>query len=192
MALHFTKNQILILKAFFNDSEKSYYLRQIGRLLGKEPGVFQRDINTLVTKGILKSYYQANSRFFKLSKDYPLYKELKSIISKTVGVEAILQKELSKIKEIKIAFMYGSFARGREDSLSDIDILIIGSIDENSLIRVVRKAEAKLSREINYVIFTKKDLIKSIKKKSVFLQDVLRGKKIFLIGNKNDLEKITT
>ena len=101
MPLKFTKNQALILEIFFNHPEKSYYLRELARMIEKEPGVFQKDINKLVEENILESYYEANRHFFKLNKKYPLYKELKSIFFKTIGIKGTLQRELGKIRGIE-------------------------------------------------------------------------------------------
>lgn len=190
MALNFTKNQTLILEIFFNHPEKVYYLRELGRLLGKEPGVFQKDINKLAESGILTSEYRAKSRFFALNKNYPLYKELKSIFFKTVGAEGQLRLILQDIQNIQTAFIYGSFARGIEDQLSDIDLMIIGSPDEDILINKISSLEERLGREINYSIFSPEDLKKGLARKEVFLEEITEKPKIFIIGNQNDLEKL--
>lgn len=187
MPIKFTKNQTLILEIFFNDPEKSYYLRELSRITGKQPGVFQKDINTLVEKNILTSEKVANSRFFKLNKNYPLYSEFKSIFFKTTGAQGQLNSALSGIKNIKIAFIFGSFAKKDEDSLSDIDLMIIGNPDENLLIFEIIKIENKIGREINYHIFSIEEWVKKEKQKDNFIKNVLSSPKIFLIGNENGL-----
>ncbi|MBU4299017.1 nucleotidyltransferase domain-containing protein [Patescibacteria group bacterium] len=190
MALKFTKNQTLILGIFFSDPQKSYYLRQLGRIIGKEPGVFQKDINRLVESGILLSEYQANSRFFKLNKNHPLYPEFKSIFFKTLGAEGKLKKILGKIQNIKVVFIFGSFAKNKEDSFSDIDLMLIGNPDEDLLISKISKLESQLDREINYHIFSLTDWGKKLKEKDSFIENILAQPKIFLIGNKNELSRI--
>ncbi len=187
MPIKFTKNQTLILEIFFNDPEKSYYLRELARITGKQPGVFQKDINALADKNILISEKVANSRFFKLNKNYPLYGELKSIFLKTVGAQAQLKNSLSKIKNIKTAFIFGSFAKKNEDSISDIDLMIIGNPKEDLLMPEIIKIENKTAREINYHIFSSEEWEKKIKQKDNFIRNVLAGEKIFLIDNKNGL-----
>lgn len=111
MPINFTKNQTLILKLFFNNPEKSYYLRELGGILSKQPGVFQRDINKLTESGVLLSEYKAKSRFFKLNKKYPLYKELKSIFFKILGAEGKLKEILEKFNNISIAFIFGLYTK---------------------------------------------------------------------------------
>lgn len=191
MTLQFTKNQIKILEVFFNHPEKSYYLREIGRLLGKEPGVFQKDINKLVENGVLTSEYQANSRFFKLNQNYPLYKELKSIFFKTLGAEGRLKEILKTDKNIKIAFIFGSFAQKKEDSFSDIDLMLIGNPNEDLLITKISQLENRLDREINYHIFSETNWQKTIQREDAFLKNILSGPKIFLIGDKNELSGLS-
>lgn len=86
----------------------------------------------------------------------PIYNELASIILKTEGVAKELQDSLSEIG-VEVAFIYGSFASGKAGVDSDIDIFIIGEVDEDNLIIKIREVEKKLSREINYVLFTAKE-----------------------------------
>jgi predicted nucleotidyltransferase len=177
----FTKNQGLVLEIFFNNPENAYYLRQISRLLNKKPGVFQRDINNLVKNGILESYYQGNNRFFKINKNHSLYKELKSIFFKTIGIRGKLEKIVKEIEGIKKAFIYGSFARGEEQKQSDIDLCIIGSIDENYLIKKLTELEKKLNREINYILISEKEYKNRLKNKDSFLENINKQDKINLI-----------
>lgn len=190
MPLNFTKNQILILELFFKNPEKSYYLRELGRIINKEPGVFQNDINKLAEKGILNSEYRAKSRFFSLNKNHPLYKELKSIFFKTVGAEGRLKETLKDIKGIKMAFVFGSFAKKDEDSFSDIDLMLIGKVFEKELIPSIVKLEKKLEREINYHIFSSSDFAKKVKEKNSFIKNILAGPKIFLISDEKELSRI--
>jgi predicted nucleotidyltransferase len=190
IGLNFTKKQVQILEIFFNNPEKSFYLRQLARMLRVEPGVFQKDINKLVKNALLTSEFQANSRFFKLNKNYPLYQEIKNVFFKTVGAEGRLKRLFSQLKKIEFAFIFGSYAEGKEDSLSDIDIMIIGNINEKDFISELIKIEEQLDREINYHIYTKQDLQKKIKDKNSFIKNIINKPKIFLIGNEKDLSKI--
>ena len=186
----FTKNKAELLGLFFTNSEKSYYMQEIGRILGKKPGTFQRTLNNLVSDGILLSEYKANSRYFSVNKKYPIYKELKSIIFKTIGIQGSIRGVLKEIKDIRLAFIYGSYAKSKESYLSDIDIVIIGKPDEEILINRLDNLEEKLQREINYKIYTYKNLKKEITEREPFIIDILRDKKIMLVGRENELSKI--
>lgn len=84
-----TKNKAKLLRLFYADPSRAFYMQEIGRALGKKPGVFQRTLNKMEEEGILSSEYKANARYFKANTKYPIYKELKSIISKTSGALVI-------------------------------------------------------------------------------------------------------
>ena len=82
-----SKNQLLLLRLVYANPEKSFYMQEIGRILGKKPGVFQRTLNGLVEDGILLSEFRGHARFFQANARYPLFPELKKIVEKTAGVE---------------------------------------------------------------------------------------------------------
>jgi predicted nucleotidyltransferase len=185
-----TKTQAELLKLFLTNPDRSFYMQEIGRILGKKPGIFQRTLNNMVLEGILISEYRANARYFKANKDYPLYNELKSIVFKTVGVQGGIKDILEEIGNVKFAFIYGSYAKARETYLSDIDIAIIGNPDEDRLVKELDRLEGKLQREINYKLYTLKEFKKEIKENEPFVLEILRDKKVMVIGDENGLREI--
>ncbi|MCU0651942.1 MAG: TolC family protein [Candidatus Omnitrophica bacterium] len=117
----FSKNTLKLLKVFYAYPEQQFYIQELGRILKKKPGAFQRALYNLEKDGALKSEFKANARFFSINKDYLFYKEFKSIVAKLsvfVGLFFILNfniglasekeaetLELSSLKDtIKIAF----------------------------------------------------------------------------------------
>ena len=186
-----SKTRAALLELFLTNPESSFYMQEVGRILGKNPGTFQRTINNMVSEGILISEYKANARFFQANKEYPIYKELKSIVFKTVGVQGRIRDALEEIGNVKFAFIYGSYAKARETYVSDIDLVVIGNANEDTLIKVLDSLEDKFQREINYKLYTFKEFKKEIKEKEPFLLEIMRDKKIMLIGNENELRKIS-
>lgn len=185
-----TKNKAELLRVFFTNPGKSFYMQEIGRILGKKPGVFQRTLNKMVAEGVLESERKANTRHFWANNQYPLYKELKSIIFKTVGIQGSLREALNDFKKIRLAFIYGSFAKIKENNLSDIDIMIIGEPNESVLIARLDKLENQLQREINYHLYSLRSFKSDIKNGNPFLKGIIRDKKIMLIGSENELRQI--
>jgi predicted nucleotidyltransferase len=185
-----TKNRADLLRLFFTNPEQSFYIQEMGKILGKKPGVFQRTLNNMEKEGILKSEFKANAKFFKANKDYPLFKELKSIVFKTVGVTGSLKEALEKIGRIHCSFIYGSYAKAKENYLSDIDLVVIGEPDEDALIGKLDKLEGILKREINYKLYSLKQFKSNLKEKEPFLLEILRNKKVMIIEEENELRKI--
>jgi predicted nucleotidyltransferase len=186
-----TKNRAELLKLFFTNPDRNYYMQQIGRILDKKPGTFQRTLNNLVFEGILESEYRANARYFGVNKNYPLYNEVKNIVFKTVGIKGSLENILREVGNIESACIYGSYPMGKENYLSDIDLLVIGLPNEDKLVKKLDKLEEKLQREINYKLYTLKDVKKEINDEEPFILEILKNKKIMLIGDENELRKIS-
>lgn len=188
--IEFSVNKAALLRLFFANPDRSFYMQEIGRIISKKPGVFQKAINSLAREGILVSEYKANVRYFNINKEYPLYNEFKSIVFKTVGVSDNLKKVLQKTGNIDFSFIYGSYAKGNKNYLSDIDMVIVGSPDENLLIEEFDKLGDSLKREINYKLYSLKYFKKAIAAKEPFLLEVLKDKKIILWESESELRKI--
>ena len=178
-----------LLMLYITNPTKKYYLRELERILDFSVGNIRRELINLENSGLFLSENKGNLVYFFLNKKYPLLKEVKSIILKTSGVSKILRNNLKKIKGVNQAFIYGSFAAGDERADSDIDLMIIGKVDEEKLIEEINKIEKKLQRDINYTIYEKHDFKKKKEDGNAFIIDILKKKKIFLIGDENDLWK---
>ncbi|MBN1982076.1 MAG: nucleotidyltransferase domain-containing protein [Chitinivibrionales bacterium] len=186
-----TKNRAALLRLFYTNPDQSYYMQEIGRILNKKPGYFQRTLNKMVDEGILISELRANARYFKVNKDYPLYEELKSIVFKTVGVLGSIREVMQKLGNVEYCYIYGSYAKGKETSLSDIDLVVIGDVDEDKFIKGLDKLEQLLKREVNYKLYTMIEFRRAKKKREPFLMEILQDRKIMVIGEEGELRKVS-
>jgi len=64
-------------------------------------------------------------------------------------------------------------------------------LDEDRLIRELDKLEEQLQREINYKLYTLKEFGKEVEGRTPFLVEILRDKKVMVIGNETELRKIS-
>lgn len=187
--LKLSRNKALLLRLFYTNPDHQFYIHEIGRILNKKPGVFQRTLYEMEREGILRSEYKANARFFRANRDYPLYDEYKSIVFKTIGVIGSVKEVLEKAGPIDFSFVYGSFAKSKENYLSDIDVVIIGSPDEDKIIRDFEKLEEQLKREINFKLYSLKEFLTGVRHKDPFLLGILKDQRIMLIGGEDELRE---
>lgn len=179
-----SQNQLLLLGLFYTNPKKSYFMQEAGRILGKKPGVFQRALNALVKDSILLSEYRGHARFFQANTRHPLYPELRGIVSKTSGAEGALRHLMERLDGVRIALIYGSFAKGKEREDSDIDLLIVGDPKaETQLIKEIRGLEGKLQREINYKLYSEPEYRRRRAKRDPFLEEIRTDKRLVLKGD---------
>lgn len=183
-----SKTRQILLSTFFSNPEKEHYTRQLASMLGISVGAIHREIKNLIFSGVLNARDVGNIKLFSLNKQNPIYEELKNIISKTEGAIRLVKDSLSKVKGVKVAFIYGSFAKGDERQDSDLDIFLIGdTIDEDELALCMSALEKKLFREINYTRYAENEYIKEKKRKNSFILETVKGEKIFVKGDEDDI-----
>ena len=110
---------------------------------------------------------------------------------KTIGLADVLKFALASASDrIAAAFVFGSVARSSDNAESDVDIIIIGSVDFAEAVNLLYAAQTTLQREINPKVFAAEEWKKKLKAKSAFVIDVLSKPKIFLIGTQRDLDQL--
>lgn len=182
-----SKTRKELFRIYFTNPDNEYYLRELERILDIPVSMIRNELVNLEKGGMFISKKKGNSIYYCLNKAYPLFEELKSIVFKTVGIQGLLKEALKKVKGIAVAFIYGSFAKKEEAVGSDIDLFIVGKINETMLIREIKKLEGVLKREINYSIFTRDEFKKKVKEKDSFIIDLLENPKIFIVGSEDVL-----
>jgi len=168
-----SKTREAILALYFSHPEKKYYLRQLEKMLHFPVQNIRRELINLEKNSIFKREKSGNQVFYFLNRKSPIYSDIRNIISKTIGIENQIRESLSGISGINKAFIFGSFADGTQDSLSDIDIIITGDIDEDVLIEKISRLEDKFEREINYHIYSEKEFRERRNEENSFISKIL-------------------
>jgi predicted nucleotidyltransferase len=181
--------RVEILSTFFMNPERELYLREVARLTGEDHKSVSRELRNLEEIGLLSSRNEGNLKFFGLNKGFVIYEELKSIFMKTRGAVGVLKEAVSRGRDIDYAFIYGSFAIGRERAESDIDVMVIGGISLEGVLALLRGPEEILSREINVSLYDLQEIQRRVKDNDPFIMEVLGESKIMLIGNENELRR---
>ena len=86
--LYLTRSNIRqdLLTLFFTNPSKRFYLRELERVLGYSAGSIRREILKFQRDNLFKTEKLGNLIYYSLNTKHPLFKELKSIVSKTAGV----------------------------------------------------------------------------------------------------------
>lgn len=183
-----SKTRIKLLNLLLFNPKNKYYLRELEKLLKVNINAVRREIKNLLELGLVLGEKRGNQKLYFINERAPIYNELKSIFLKTENIGSALKKNLEKIGMLNLAFIYGSYARGSVSITSDIDICVVGDIDEKELVRVIGESEKILMREINYVLFTEKEFRKRIKNKEPFVTEIIKRPKIIICGGLNEFK----
>lgn len=153
-------NTILRQKLFafvFTHSDEFFYVRELSSQLGLDVGNLSRELTRFAEDGIFEYQKKGSLKLYRLNKDYPLYNEYKSIVFKTLGVEAKLKSLVESESLVSHAYLYGSYAQNKEKVDSDIDILLVAEKEPEDFLLNIKELENVLRRDINYTLLSKEE-----------------------------------
>jgi predicted nucleotidyltransferase len=185
-----SKVRIELLNTFFLHPEKSFYLRELERITGEDYKNVSTELKNLESLGLLASRKSGNLKYFQVNSGFLIYPELKSIFFKVRGAPGLLKQALSDDKDVEYAFIYGSFAAGTENDKSDIDLMVVGEMALETLLKRLREPEKLLGRDINPSLFQISEMKQRMKDQDPFIGRLIAEPKIMLIGNEDDLRRL--
>jgi predicted nucleotidyltransferase len=187
----FSRSRRAVLALLLVRPGEEFFLRQIVRACGGGMGAIQRELQQLVEAGILRRTVRHKQVYFQADAACPIFEELKSIVLKTAGLADVLRAALMALSDrIDVAFVCGSTARRTQNSQSDVDLLLVGDVSFADAVAALHEAQARLSREINPVVYSRAEFSARLREDHPFLRNVVANEKIFLLGDDRGLERL--
>jgi len=163
----------------------------LAEFLHTRPSSLQRELSSLVQSGILEQRRDGRRTYFKAEIQSPIFRELRSIFEKTVGLIPTLRVALQPFaNKIICAFVYGSIARREEHATSDVDLMVIGSVGLADLAPSLGKVEKRLGREVNVTDYSVEEFRQRVTERDHFLTTVLKGSLQFVKGEQRALDAV--
>jgi predicted nucleotidyltransferase len=185
------KTRGAILALLLNTADEPLHVRRIARLAELGLGPTQRELKLLTRLGVLKRQEVGRQVLYSIDPSCPVQQELRDLILKTFGVAGMLQRAMRPLAaEIRVAFLFGSFAQGRQKSASDIDVLVIGDASFTAVARVLLESQRQLKREINPAVYRPAEFAAKLRDGHPFLTAVMGAAKTFLLGDENELSRV--
>src|SRR5450432_1082670 len=182
-----------LLALFLLHPEFSAHVRELGRVTGRAPGTLLRELSRLADAGVLTRTSIGNQVHFQANPACPIFEELRGIMKKTSGIADVLREALEPLRaRIHVAFIYGSIARGDERRGSDLDLMIVGDVTFADVVGALQEASNSLRREINPNLYPLRELKRRLAVGEPYLERVMEGRKIFIIGGDDDFGKLAS
>jgi predicted nucleotidyltransferase len=187
----FGKTRQAVLALLYGRADSSFYTKQILDAVKIGRGTVQRELKNLTDTGIIIREVQGRQVYYRANARCPIFGELKNIVRKTFGMADVIRESLSpNADKIRVAFIFGSVARGTDDRRSDVDLMVVGKISFGDVVSLLTPAEQKLGREVNAVVYPVAEFKKKVKEDHHFVKTVLEEEKIFVMGDKDELRRL--
>jgi hypothetical protein len=202
-----SKTRVKLLQLFYQNPNRSFYVREITRKIDEQINSVRRELANLLSLGLIKSETNNNRLYYEVNQTFEHYLALSSIFggkkykpgkksvviaeaSDTVQavvsdqqlVEDPFAKELSKVGNVRLAVYTGQFTR---DDSAGTDIVIVGDVNLAAIENLVSELESSEKKELRYTIFTPEEFIYRKEVNDKFVVKLLDSKKIILINRDN-------
>jgi len=135
----------LLVKFFFNPKTRSY-LRELSKEFDVSTNSVREELNQLTRTHLLKSQRSGRQVFYMANPEHPLFNELKSMVSKVMGLDQVIDGIINRLGDLEKAYLIDDYAEGRDTGI--IDLLLVGNIDQYHLNDLSRKTERYINRKI--------------------------------------------
>jgi predicted nucleotidyltransferase len=172
------------LGLLFGQPKRTFFVTELIELACAGRGAVQRELSKLERSGLVSTEKRGNQKYYRANPSAPIYKELCSIVRKTVGSEQTIRAALEPLDgRIAVALIYGSIAKGADTAKSDIDLLIVADdMTLEELYACLGPGEKLLGRAINPTLYTRREFRSRRKGGNAFLKRILNGPTILLKG----------
>ena len=164
-----------LLKLFFESPEKSFYVREMTRVIDEQINSVRRELSNLESIGVIKNETFDNKVYYSANSKHPFCRPLVEIFSKKI--DAILEKDTREnvweenCRPVK-NYLKGLIVTNRLPGQEGIDLLIIGNDKTKKLTRWAEVIEKKQGKPINYVIMSPDDYTYRKNVRDRFIQDI--------------------
>ena len=148
-----SKTRIKLLIRFFFNPETRSYLRELAKEFNCSTNSVREELNQLTNTKLLISEKNGRQVIYKANQAHPLFPELKSMVSKVMGLDQVIDSIINRLGELESAYLIDDYAEGKDTGI--IDLLLVGNIDQYHLNDLSRKTERYIKRKIRSLVFTR-------------------------------------
>ena len=142
----------LLIRFFFNPSTRSY-LRELANEFNVSTNSVREELNQLTRTELLTSQKSGRQVFYKANQKHPLFPELKSMVSKVMGIDQVVDGIVTRLGDIERAYLLDDYAEGKDSGI--IDLVLVGNIDQYHLNDLSRKTERYIKRKIRTLVLSR-------------------------------------
>ena len=146
-----SKTRIKLLLKFFLNIQNSSYLKKLEAEFADSSNGIRLELNKLEEAGLLVSHSVSNKKVYQANSVNPIYKEIHSLLLKHTGIDQVIDQVLNQLGELQSAYLTGALARGID--AHNIEIMLVGDLNESYLQQLITKAEGLIQKKITYHLY---------------------------------------
>ncbi len=191
-ALFGSKTRVKLLHLFLNNPGKSFYVREITRLIDEQINSVRRELANMLNVGIITSDTADNKLYYEINQRYDYYVPFRAIFAdeKMAKPEQVASSQeswkglLEDLSGVRLVLLAGVLVRG---SSSAVDLLIVGNVSGVKVKNTIKHIEKREGREVNYTVLSYDEFYYRLSVRDKFITEILNGKHTVLLDTDNVL-----
>jgi len=167
-----SKLGIQLLKIFLDSPDHEFYQNEVIKESRLAPNTAIKWLKTLASYGLLNESWKGGLKIYTLNIESPVVRQMKILLNVAALNDAM---KCFAGRDFEL-YLFGSAARGEDDRLSDIDVLIIGKVDDQTVVQVEESIKNALGREVNPVVKDPLEYSKLARTDKVFYENLQRDR----------------
>ena len=172
-----SKTRTKLLSLFFGNPERSYYVREMTRVIDEQINSVRRELLNLESIGIIKNETYDNKIYYSANNKHPYARALVMLFSSRtdVAVETAVVKPNAWEEYVRPVKNYLTclIVTNRLPGQEGVDLLIVGDDRTKKLTHWAEVVEKKGGKPLNYVIMSRDDFQYRLNVKDRFVSEVL-------------------
>jgi len=170
--------RVKLLQQFLSNPGEEFFIRELTRILDEQINSLRRELENLEHVGLLKSSERNRKKYYRINPHFPLLHELTSIIRKTDDSNQDLLKKISKLGDLDILILTGSFVNKTEE----VDLFVVGGFKKTDVQRFLDENFPK--KNYKYGLMSREDFLYRITLKDKFVKNIFEDKDNVILKNK--------
>lgn len=191
-ALFGSKTRVKLLHLFLNNPGKSFYVREITRLIDEQINSVRRELANMLNVGIITSDTADHKLYYEVNQRYEHYVPLRAIFADE-HIEAVIEKGpaaswhdlVKQLQGLRLAISAGVLVKG---STSSVDVLLVGDAMPAKVKKLIKDIEKLEGRELNYSTLSYDEFYYRLSVRDKFITEILNGKYTVLVDTDNTLK----
>lgn len=178
-----SRTRVKLLRLFLSHPEQRWFVRELTRTIHEQINSVRRELMHLEKLGLVQSTLEQHRKYYSVNPAGSLYPELKALIVKSrFSIEKRSLERLLKHGHIDYCALLGYFV---DDPASVIDVFIVGTIDKNTVQKLLDEFKEQFGQELRYTIMTPTEYRYRKDVTDKFLFTILNAQQIVLVDRRH-------
>ncbi len=191
-----SKTRAKLLALFFENPEKSYYVREITRVIEEQINSVRRELTNLASLGLVKIENYENKVYYSANMKHPFSRPMTEIFARSSAMNYASDDQKVEVRRTSVWEEYirpvsnlisALIVTNRIPGQDGLDLLIIGDNRTHKLTHWAEVVEKRQGKPLNYAIMSREDYIYRRSVRDKYLVDNVLS---LQISEKYDPERI--